>query len=148
MHILKMVVKFCTNSRLLCFKKMYWFRENSNFPFSNQKIITLQEKFRGSGNLPLLSTVFFFPQITLTNRIYLYNTHVFWLIQFHINVTLFDNILFHYYFEDLEILVRTIYCFIYRFKAFIFLQNYYYVYVYIYSKEELPSWNKKKIVTY
>jgi hypothetical protein len=35
MHILKMVVK------LLCFKKMYCFRENSNFPFPNQKIITL-----------------------------------------------------------------------------------------------------------
>ena len=104
-----------------------------------------QEKFRGSGNLPLLSTVFFFSQITLTNRIYLYNTHVFWLIQFHINVTLFDNISFHYYLEDLEILVRTIYCFINRFKAFIFLQNCYYVYVHIYSKEELPSWNKKKL---
>jgi hypothetical protein len=29
------------NSRLLCFKKMYYFREKSNFPFSNQKIITL-----------------------------------------------------------------------------------------------------------
>jgi hypothetical protein len=36
-----MVVKFCTKLSLLCFKQMYCFRESSNFPFSNQKNITL-----------------------------------------------------------------------------------------------------------
>ena len=41
MHILKMVVKFCTKLSFTVFKKMYCFRENSNFPFSNKKSITL-----------------------------------------------------------------------------------------------------------
>jgi hypothetical protein len=33
--------KIAQNSRLLCFQKMYCFRENSNFPLSNKIIITL-----------------------------------------------------------------------------------------------------------
>ena len=41
MHLLKMVVKFCTKLVYCVVKKMYCFRKNSDFPFSNQKIITL-----------------------------------------------------------------------------------------------------------